>query len=123
MELEKILYEKFSYTQFRKGQKEIIQSILNEKDTLALLPTGTGKSLCYQLPGYLMKGMVLIISPLLSLMQDQVEQMKIRGEKRVVAINSFLTREERRSVLQNVHKYKFIYISPELIQNDFIFKK
>jgi len=123
MELEKILYEKFSYAQFRKGQKEIIQSILHENDTLALLPTGTGKSLCYQLPGYLIKGIVLIISPLLSLMQDQVEQMKIRGEKRVVAINSFLSGEERRKVLKNIHKYKFIYISPELIQNDFILKQ
>lgn len=120
MDLEKLLYEKFSYTQFRKGQKEIIQSVLNRQDTLALMPTGTGKSLCYQLPGYIMEGIVLIISPLLSLMQDQVEQMKVRGEKRVVAINSFLSMGERKQVLKHIQKYKFIYISPEMLQNKFI---
>lgn len=120
MKLENILYKKFSYTKFRKGQKEIIESVLNERDTLALLPTGTGKSLCYQLPGYLMDGSVIIISPLLSLMQDQVEQMKVRGEKRVVAINSFLSNEEREYVLNNINYYKFIYVSPEMLQNKYI---
>lgn len=123
MNLEKVLQDKFSFHEFRPGQKEIIQSVLNCQNTLALLPTGTGKSLCYQLPGYLLEGIVLIISPLLSLMQDQVEQMKLRGEKRVVAINSFLTREERNFVLKNLHQYKFIYISPEMLQNEQILNR
>lgn len=120
MKLENLLYKKFSYTKFRKGQKEIIESVLKQRDTLALLPTGTGKSLCYQLPGYLMDGAVMIISPLLSLMQDQVEQMKVRGEKKVVAINSFLSSEERDFVLNNINYFKFIYISPEMLQNKYI---
>ncbi|NCU16351.1 RecQ family ATP-dependent DNA helicase [Pallidibacillus pasinlerensis] len=118
MNLEQILQKHFSFKAFRTGQKEIIQSILENKNTLALLPTGTGKSLCYQLPGYILDGIILIISPLLSLMQDQVEQMKLKGEKRVVAINSFLTFEERNFVLNNIENYKFIYISPEMLQNE-----
>ena len=118
MQLEQVLQEKFSFQKFRPGQKEIIQSVLKHQNTLALLPTGTGKSLCYQLPGYLLEGIVLIVSPLLSLMQDQVEQMKMRGEKRVVAINSFLTWEERNFVLKNLIQYKFIFISPEMLQNE-----
>ncbi|MCU9613738.1 RecQ family ATP-dependent DNA helicase [Caldibacillus lycopersici] len=122
MNLEKILYEKFSYTQFRNGQREIIESVLNGTDTIALLPTGTGKSLCYQLPGYLVDGCVLIISPLLSLMQDQVEQLRAKGEKRVVAINSFLSFEEKKQVLRNIRYYKFIYISPEMLHNEGIKK-
>lgn len=118
MDLTKALQKYFSFQQFRIGQKEIIQSVLNGKDTLASLPTGTGKSLCYQLPGYLLDGLVLIVSPLLSLMQDQVEQLKYRGEKRVAAINSFLTLEEKNRVLKYLKNYRFIYISPEMLQNE-----
>ena len=91
MRLEDYLNKFFHFNTFRPGQKEVITSILDGFHTMAMLPTGTGKSLCYQLSGYLSKGQVLIVSPLLSLMQDQVEQMKMNGEKNVVAINSFLT--------------------------------
>lgn len=118
LNLEQILQQYFSYKSFRTGQKEIIQSVLNKNHTLALLPTGTGKSLCYQLPGYILDGIILIVSPLLSLMQDQVEQMKLIGEKRVVAINSFLNFEERTYILKHIQDYKFIYISPEMLQNE-----
>lgn len=82
-DLENILEEKFGFDSFRPGQKEAIESVLNQKDTLVMLPTGTGKSLCYQLPAYLLKGVTLIVSPLLSLMQDQVEGLRLRGEKRL----------------------------------------
>jgi len=116
--LEQILKKYFSYTTFRKGQKEVIDSVLSNQDTLALLPTGTGKSLCYQLPGYILQGTILIVSPLLSLMQDQVEQMKANGEKRVVALNSFLSFEEKNNVLKTLSKYKFIYISPEMLKQE-----
>ena len=91
--LENDLKRIFHYDHFRPGQKEVIASVLEGNHTIAMLPTGTGKSLCYQLSGYKLNGHVLIVSPLLSLMQDQVEQMKMNGEKSVVAINSFLTRE------------------------------
>lgn len=82
MNLTDELYNHFGFSSFRTGQEDVISSVLNGKDTLALLPTGTGKSLCYQLPGYLMTGAVLIVSPLLSLMQDQVDQFRMMGEKR-----------------------------------------
>ena len=99
MELEQTLAKYFGYATFRPGQKEVIEAILSGKDVIALLPTGMGKSLCYQLPAYLLQKPVLIVSPLLSLMQDQVEQLKRFGEKRVVALNSFLTVEEKRYAL------------------------
>jgi len=116
MNLEVFLQKHFGYETFKIGQKEVISSILKGQHTLAMLPTGTGKSLCYQLPGYILNGSILIVSPLLSLMQDQVEQLKQLGEKRVVALNSFLSFEEKRQVLMNLPKYKFIYISPEMLQ-------
>lgn len=71
----------FGHATFKSGQEDIIRSVLHQKDTVAMLPTGGGKSLCYQIPGYMTDGLVLIISPLLSLMEDQVERMKMRGEK------------------------------------------
>jgi ATP-dependent DNA helicase RecQ len=115
MELEKLLKKHFGYQTFKSGQKEVIMSILNGNHTLAMLPTGTGKSMCYQLPGYILEGCVLIISPLLSLMQDQVEQLMKFGEKRVIALNSFLSSKDRVYGLRNLSKYKYIFISPEML--------
>lgn len=115
MQLEQLLKKHFGYPSFRPGQKEVIEQLLNGRDTIALLPTGMGKSLCYQLPGYIFNKPVLIVSPLLSLMQDQVDQMKQFGEKRVVAINSFLHRKEKQHVLNQLHAYRFIFISPEML--------
>jgi ATP-dependent DNA helicase RecQ len=123
MELEIQLKKYFGYHTFKIGQKEVISSILAGSHTLAMLPTGTGKSLCYQLPGYLLSGQILIVSPLLSLMQDQVEQLMKFGEKRVVALNSFLTEEERKNVFSNLQKYKFIFISPEMLKLPFVIHK
>ena len=120
MELEKLLYQYFGYSNFKPGQKEVITSILEKKHTLAMLPTGTGKSLCYQFPGYLLEGAVLIISPLLSLMQDQVDQMMKMGEKRVIALNSFLSQEEKRDAMNHLDRYKFIFISPEMVNSDWV---
>ena len=116
--LEKILLDKFGYSTFRPGQKEIIQSVLNKEDVLAILPTGMGKSLCYQVPGYLLPYSVIIISPLLSLMQDQVDQLKKMGEKRVVAVNSFLSVPEKNALLQKLETYKFIFLSPEMVMQE-----
>lgn len=70
--LQQVLYQFFGFQSFKKGQEDIIRSVLSGKDTIAMLPTGGGKSLCYQLPGYMLDGMILIVSPLLSLMEDQV---------------------------------------------------
>src|SRR5699024_11461411 len=117
-QIEKILYDKFGYASFRMGQKEAIESVLNKQDTLVMLPTGTGKSLCYQLPAYLSEGTTLIVSPLLSLMQDQVESLRLRGEKNVVALNSLTSYPERRRIFKQINQYKFIYTSPEMLQKN-----
>ncbi|WP_419956246.1 RecQ family ATP-dependent DNA helicase [Neobacillus niacini] len=123
MELENLLNKHFGYKTFKTGQKEVISSLLGGNHTIAMLPTGTGKSLCYQLPGYCLDGQILIISPLLSLMQDQVEQLMKFGEKRVIALNSFLDAEKRGYVLRNLKQYKYIFVSPEMLSMPIIMKK
>jgi ATP-dependent DNA helicase RecQ len=123
MQLEKILYERFGYSTFRKGQKEIIEDVISGNNVVAMLPTGAGKSMCYLIPGYMNDGAVIIVSPLLSLMEDQVQQLQMAGEKRVVAINSFLSYEDKRSTIDSLHKYKFIFVSPEMLQNAYFLKK
>ncbi|WP_057764315.1 RecQ family ATP-dependent DNA helicase [Cytobacillus praedii] len=123
MKLEEHLKQYFNYTAFRTGQKEVISSILDGNHTVAMLPTGTGKSLCYQLSGYLLNGPVVIISPLLSLMQDQTEQLMMNGEKRVIAFNSFLTSMEKNQALSQLDTYKFIFLSPEMLKSDFILNR
>ncbi|ANK59573.1 recombinase RecQ [Loigolactobacillus backii] len=113
-ELTKILTKRFGYTTFKPGQLDVIQAVLAGQDTFAVLPTGTGKSLCYQLPGYATSGSVVIVSPLLSLMQDQVARLHYLGEKKVVALTSDLTIMEKNGVLQQLQQYRFIFLSPEM---------
>lgn len=113
--LEQVLYDKFGYTTFKSGQKEVIQRLLKRQDTLAILPTGTGKSLCYQFVGQLLEGAVIIVSPLLSLMEDQVIQLQKKGEFSVIALNSSLSFLEKQYVLNHLVHYKFILISPETL--------
>ncbi|CQR46720.1 ATP-dependent DNA helicase RecQ [Paraliobacillus sp. PM-2] len=116
-QLEKVLHNYFGHHYFREGQKEIIDDLINGESVLGVLPTGSGKSICYQLPSLLLKGSVIVISPLLSLMEDQVKQLKAKGMKDIVAINSFVNRAEKQQVLQQLSRYKLIYVSPEMIQN------
>ena len=115
MQLIDVLQQKFGYHAFRPGQQEVIEQLLAGRDVIALLPTGMGKSICYQLPAYVMDKPVLIISPLLSLMQDQVDQLKQFGEKRVVALNSFLTHDQKQRALHQLSQYRFIFTSPEML--------
>nr|MDF9458732.1 DEAD/DEAH box helicase [Bacillus pumilus] len=89
-----------------------------KKIRLPSSPTGGGKSLCYQIPGYMTEGLVLIISPLLSLMEDQVERMKMRGEKRVAALNSTLSFQERRHIIRHLPSYKFLFVAPEALMSE-----
>lgn len=114
MELKQVVKKKFGFDGFRPGQQEIIETLLAGDSVLGMLPTGTGKSLCYQLPGYLLEGTVVVISPLISLMEDQVTQLQRLGEKRVVALNSLLTSWEKQWILNQAHTYKFIFMSPEM---------
>ncbi|RHW39396.1 ATP-dependent DNA helicase RecQ [Lysinibacillus yapensis] len=123
MNLKELLHKHFGYNEFRPGQKEVVEQVLAGKDVMALLPTGMGKSLCYQLPGYIFNQPVLIISPLLSLMQDQVDQLKKMKEKRVVALNSFLDVSQKRMALQTLQNYRFIFISPEMLVQENVREK
>ncbi|MEG0259018.1 MAG: ATP-dependent DNA helicase RecQ [Lysinibacillus sp.] len=123
MNLEQKLQAHFGYSSFRAGQKEIIEAVLAKQDVIALLPTGMGKSLCYQLPGIILSAPVLIVSPLLSLMQDQVEQLRRLGERRVVALNSFLSADEKRYALHFLEQYRYIFTSPEMLLQEQVQEK
>lgn len=123
MELEQLLYSTYGFNSFRPGQREVIEEVLKGNNVIALLPTGMGKSMCYQLPAHLLPGSVLIVSPLLSLMQDQVAQLKKMGEKSVVAINSFLKPEDKEKIWSTLGNYRFIFISPEMLVQPFVKKQ
>lgn len=122
-QVSQVLKTKFGFSTFRPGQKEAVLSVLNKKNSLVMLPTGTGKSLCYQLPSYLLKGKTLIVSPLLSLMEDQVERIKREGEKSVVALNSFMSQKEKRLALRQLNTFQFIFLSPEMILQDYVLSR
>lgn len=115
----KVLKEYWGYDAFRGKQEAIIQSILNKKDTLALLPTGGGKSICYQVPGLIFGGLTLVISPLIALMQDQVDQLKQRGIKADL-VHGQLSRQDIDRILDNCiyGDYRFLMVSPERVQNE-----
>ena len=110
----------FGYESFRDGQEEIITNILEKKDVLGVLPTGGGKSICYQLPALLMDGLTLVISPLISLMKDQVDSLVEDGIS-AKFINSSQTFEEYKDTLNLVKtgKVKILYISPERLENEY----
>ena len=116
---EKILKQYWGYDLFRSPQAEIIQAVLDRKDTLALLPTGGGKSVCFQVPTLLMEGVCLVITPLIALMQDQVAQLKKRGIQ-ALAVHSGMSREEIDIAIDNCvyGKIKFLYLSPERLQTE-----
>jgi ATP-dependent DNA helicase RecQ len=113
-----ILVKYWGHQDFRPLQEDIINAVLNKKDTLALLPTGGGKSVCYQVPALAMDGMCIVVSPLIALMQDQVEQLHKKGIK-AIAITSAMNFREIENAFNNAkyNSYKFIYISPERIQS------
>jgi ATP-dependent DNA helicase RecQ len=112
-----ILKKYWGFETFRPTQEDIVNDILKGQDVFALLPTGGGKSLCYQLPGLLMDGLTIVISPLISLMQDQVKQLNEKGIK-ATCLYSGLSYREIDTTLDNVRfgDYKFLYVSPERIQ-------
>lgn len=116
---EEILKKYWGYGQFRNPQDKIILNILQNKDTLALLPTGGGKSICYQVPALIFDGLCLVISPLIALMEDQITQLKKRGIACAV-IHSGLTKEQQDATLDNCiyGKIKLLYLSPERIQTE-----
>ena len=110
--LEESLKQFFGYNEFRQNQKEIISAILKQQDVLAILPTGAGKSVCYQLPAVMMPGLAVVISPLISLMQDQVLSLTKNGISAAV-INSSLHVQDLHRVMNNMQDYKLLYVAPE----------
>ncbi|ARO63959.1 ATP-dependent DNA helicase recQ [Bacillus cereus] len=123
MKLEEYLYKWFGYSEFRPGQKGVITDLLEGKDVIAMLPTGRGKSMCYQFPGLMREGTVLVVSPLLSLMEDQVTQLKYVVKNRVIAFNSFRTLNEKREAMKKLSSYKFIFVSPEMLQSELLIRE
>ncbi|USS86619.1 RecQ family ATP-dependent DNA helicase [Fructilactobacillus cliffordii] len=115
--LTKILQTRFGFQRFRPGQEAALKHLLAEESVLAVLPTGAGKTLIYQMYGAVTDRPVIIVSPLLSLMTDQVERMQAEGEKRVVAFNSQQNWSERQRALDQLAQYRFIFVSPESLAN------
>lgn len=114
-ELTASLKRVFGFEEFRTGQAETLHDLEAGQDVLAVLPTGAGKTLIYQLYGYRHPGCVLIVSPLLSLMNDQVDRMRMAGFRRVAAINSLTGRDERQAILRHLGDYQFLFMSPEML--------
>ncbi len=114
-----ILQKYFGYAQFREGQHQVIESLLQGADTLAIMPTGAGKSLAYQIPALLFKGTTLVISPLISLMKDQVDALQQYGVA-TTFINSSLSAKEVSSRLQRVGngEFKLLYVAPERLDSE-----
>ena len=109
----------FGFDDFRPGQEETLLKTMTGQPTLAVLPTGAGKTLLYQLPGVMLDGLVVIITPLISLMQDQVDRLRNVGQSRVAALNSSLDYQEQRWVLSHLSDLDFLFTSPEtLIKSD-----
>lgn len=117
-----VLHKYYGYTSFRKGQENIITSIINKEDVLAIMPTGGGKSICYQVPALCLDGITIVISPLISLMKDQVDALKTMRVKARL-INSSLSNSEYNEALEEIEndECKIIYIAPERLDSmDFV---
>lgn len=115
-DLESQLKRYFGYNSFREHQREAIDAILSGRDTVAILPTGAGKSLCYQLPALILSGTCIVISPLISLMQDQVVGLTKNGIQ-AAFLNSSAPSAEMREVIENLQSFKILYIAPERLSD------
>ena len=116
----KVLNKLFGYKEFRYGQLEIINNILRKRDSFCIMPTGGGKSLCYQIPAFLFDGITIVISPLISLMKDQVDNVNNIGIK-AKYINSTNTLDEIKEIIDMCYKgnIKLLYVSPERLKNNY----
>ena len=114
-----VLSEYFGHSTFREGQEEIIDAILSGRDVLGIMPTGAGKSICYQVPALMLEGITVVVSPLISLMKDQVASLMQSGIK-AAYINSSLTFAQYKEVFRRAYtgRYKIIYVAPERLITD-----
>lgn len=109
-----VLRDYFGYGAFRDGQEKLIDAVLSGRDAFGIMPTGGGKSLCYQIPAMLFPGLTFVISPLIALMRDQVLALKEAGIP-AAYVNSTLSAEQMRAVYGNIRagKYRLVYVAPE----------
>lgn len=119
-----ILQKYWKHDNFRAPQEEIIQSVLDGNDTFALLPTGGGKSVCFQIPAMMLDGICLVISPLIALMKDQVQNLQSKNIK-AIALTGGVSQDDIIDILDNCQfgNYKFLYLSPERLQHDWIVER
>ncbi|MBQ8355233.1 MAG: DNA helicase RecQ [Oscillospiraceae bacterium] len=119
MDKNALLQHYFGYPEFRPGQENLVDGILAGRDVFGIMPTGGGKSICYQLPGLMMRGVTLVVSPLISLMHDQVMALKAAGIPSAY-VNSSLSFPQLRAVYRNMllGKYKIIYVAPERLESE-----
>ncbi|PYR89187.1 MAG: DNA helicase RecQ, partial [Acidobacteria bacterium] len=119
MDLSLLLRERFGFEVFRPAQKQVIDKVIAGENVLAVMPTGSGKSLCYQLPALALPGLTLVVSPLIALMKDQVDQLSRLGLPATV-INSTVSRQQQRSRLEQAiaGRIKLLFVAPERFQND-----
>ena len=119
-----LLLKHWGFTEFRGSQEIVIQKVLDGQDILALMPTGGGKSLCYQLPALCMDGITIVVSPLIALMQDQVAKLRAKGIK-AIAMSGKLRQEEVGQILDNAAygNYKILYLSPERLKQEWVLKR
>ena len=120
MSPEQVLKDNFGFTKFRKGQSEVISRVLAKQNVLAVMPTGGGKSLCYQIPALVNDGITVVVSPLISLMKDQVDSLRQNGIN-AAAINSTIPQEEVNPILRGAYegRIKLIYVTPERLNMDY----
>lgn len=123
MTKEEVLYNYWGFTEFRFQQDSIIDSVMNQKDLIVLLPTGGGKSICYQIPSLLMEGICIVVSPLVSLIEDQVESLNSKGIK-ALGLSGNIPYHDLERLLDNCiyGNYKFLYISPERLAQPLVWE-
>ena len=114
-DLDAALHRYFGFDAFRPGQREVIEAVLAGRSSVAIMPTGGGKSLCYQLPALLSQGVTVVVSPLIALMKDQVDQLHARGILHSAALNSSLSRAESERRIRRLvgQQLKLLYVAPE----------
>jgi ATP-dependent DNA helicase RecQ len=117
-----VLFDVFGYKQFRDGQEQVINELISGRDALVVMPTGGGKSLCFQIPALVREGLCIVISPLISLMKDQVDTLQACGVA-AAYLNSSLSYQEQNDIVNAMHRgqLKLLYVAPErLLRADFI---
>lgn len=120
MDLHTALRERFGFETFQPGQEEVVTRVVTGRDTLAILATGAGKSLTYQLPALLLEGTTLVVSPLIALMKDQLDMLRERGVTEVVALNSTLSEDQEAAAIARVASgtIKIVFVTPEKLEDE-----